>query len=190
MKLSPRHTGGRGGMEDLPDAFDVRATGKEVEVRREPVGCGLAPDDGRRHWIVMAFAEADDVFGFLDMLRRLDVHFHVDGLGDVEPGGGFHILGHQVVPGEGSAAVEPGQPEPLHIPEMLVRIENGAHGCRPFRRPDLHPLSIIPPSLSQGGGGHPAIPGKEEGILIPIPARARANLPPSCAGHAGKGGWR
>ena len=121
-------------MQHLAKALDVGAVLKLRDVFLETVGRRPAGDHRTNHRIVGALAQLDDVFRLGFLLRRIDVHFHVDALDDVQSLGGLEVIGHEVVLGEGRPFRDPRELELLDVPEVLVCVDDGDWGRLFFRR--------------------------------------------------------
>lgn len=68
------------------------------------------------------------MLGLRDLLGRIDVHFHVNGLDDVQSLGRFGVVAGDVAAGKDGAFLDPVKAELVQVPQMLVRIDDRDHG--------------------------------------------------------------
>ena len=146
-------------VEHLANPLDLGGLLEPGDVVLEPVRVRPARDHGPDHRPRLSPAEVDHVFRLLHLLRRLDVHLHVDRLDDAQPLGGLEVILHEEAPGQARGVLQPGEPELLQVPEMLVRVHDRDHRVGPADDDLIRRLD--PP----GPGGEPRARGDQGGGL-------------------------
>ena len=130
-----------GGVEHLAQALDRGPVLVAGEVGREAVRRGPARDHRADHRRAAPADQVEHVIRLGRLLRRLDVHLHVDGFDDVEARRRPRVVVHQEGPIQLRGPCEPGELEAGEVPEVLVRID------------DRHRRRLVRPGRGREPGG-------------------------------------
>ena len=112
------------GVKNSANAFQLGMAGdlRDVLAERGIFRARAGYDSFER--IVGAIGEREDVAGFLEHERFIDVGFYVHAFFDFEPAGGGEIVGHAEGSIQCGKRLQPGVRESLGIPEMLMRVDD------------------------------------------------------------------
>ena len=119
-------------VQHLAHTLDHRLSGERLDVLCEPVRGRPAGDHRGGQHALAAAAELGHGAGLLLLLIRVDVHFHVDCLDDIQSLAGPAIIVDLEIAVESGCGFQPGKSELAQIPEVHVRVDDRRWGgfCR------------------------------------------------------------